>query len=304
MACDKKQGFDVTTIARDSYLIHFANDATSLVRADQDRRGFVQTLGKTFSDLPIGLAILNKARQLAMFNPALLDMTELPVTFLSTRPTIDMVLDRLHELRVMPESKDHSTWRDQFTAVEAGAKNGTYTENWALPDRQTLRVTGRPHLDGAFAVLFEDITTEVSLTRRFRSDIETGQAVLDTLPDAIAVFSGTGTMVVSNRAYSKLWSTQTELLLDHRDIKIEVSVWQENCIASPMWTEMRAFVQRLGGRKPWSENAMLVDGRHPRRHAQPIAGSMTMVRFMIAPPMRHVIQKLTQIDPAILARKV
>jgi hypothetical protein len=72
------------------------------VRADQDRRGFVQTLGKTFSDLPIGLAILNKARQLAMFNPALLDMTELPVTFLSTRPTIDMVLDRLHELRVMP----------------------------------------------------------------------------------------------------------------------------------------------------------------------------------------------------------
>jgi hypothetical protein len=37
-----------------------------------------------------------------MFNPALLDMTELPVTFLSTRPTIDMVLDRLHELRVMP----------------------------------------------------------------------------------------------------------------------------------------------------------------------------------------------------------
>lgn len=300
---DSKQWFDVTTIARDSYFIHFANEATSLVRADQDRRDFVQTLGKTFADLSIGLAIFDKERQLAMFNPALLDMTKLPLTFLSARPTIDTVLDRLRELRMMPEPKDYSSWRDQFTAVEAGAKNGTYTENWALPDGQTYRVTGRPHPDGAFAILFEDITAEVSLNRRFRSDIETGQAVLDTLPDAIAVFSGTGTMVVSNSSYSKLWSTQTELLLDHRDIKTEVSVWQENCIASPMWTEMRGFVQRLGGRKPWSENAMLVDGRHLRCHAQPIAGGMTMVRFVIAPPMRPVIQKLTQIDPAILARK-
>jgi PAS domain-containing protein len=302
-AGDGKQWFDVTTIARDNHLIHFANDATLLLRAEQDRRDFVQTMGKTFADLSIGLAVFDKERQLAMFNPALLDMTKLPVTFLSARPTIDTVLDRLRELRMMPEPKNYTSWRDQFTAVEAGAKNGTYTENWALPDGQTYRVTGRPHPDGAFAIFFEDITAEVSLTRRFRSDIETGQAVLDTLPDAIAVFSGTGTMVVSNRSYSALWSTQSELLLDHRDVKTEVSVWQDNCIASPMWTEMRDFIQRLGSRKPWSENAMLVDGRHLRCHALPIAGGMTMVRFVIAPPMRPVIQKLTQIDPAILANR-
>jgi PAS domain-containing protein len=250
VAGDRKQWFDVTTVARDSYLIHFANDATSLVRADQARRDFVQTFGKTFADLTIELAIFDKERQLAMFNPALLNMIKLPVTFLSACPTIDTVLDRLRELRMMPEPKDYSTWRDQFTAVEAGATNGTYTENWALPDGQTYRVAGRPHPDGAFAILFEDITAEVSLTRRFRSHIETGQAVLDTLTDAIAVFSGTGTMVVSNKSYSKLWSTQSELFLDHRDIKTEVSVWQENYIALPMWAEMRNFVQRLGGRKP------------------------------------------------------
>lgn len=301
---DIKQWFDVTTVTRDEHLLHFADDATALVLAEQGRRNFVQTLGKTFADLSIGLAIFDKGRQLATFNPALHDMTKLPVTFLSARPTIDTVLDRLRELRMMPEPKNYTSWREEFTAVEAGAKNGTYTANWALPDGQTYRVTGRPHPDGAFAILFEDITAEVSLTRRFRSDIETGQAVLDTLPDAIAVFSGTGTMVVSNNAYSKLWSTQSELLLDHRDVKTEVSVWQDSCIASPVWTEMQTFIQRLGQRKPWSENAMLVDGRHVRCHAMPIAGGMTMVRFVIAPPMRPVIQKLTQVDPALLARKI
>ena len=298
------QWFDVTTVARDDHFLHFAIDATALVRAEQDRQNFVQTLGKTFADLSIGLAIFDKERRLATFNPALLDLTKLPVTFLSARPTIDAVLDRLRELRMMPEPKNYTSWREEFTAVEAGAKNGTYTLNWALPDGQTYRVTGRPHPDGAFAILFEDITAEVSLTRRFRSDIETGQAVLDTLPDAIAVFSGTGTMVVSNNAYSKLWSAQSKLSLDHRDVKTEVSVWQDSSIASSVWTEMQTFIQQLGGRKPWSENAMLVDGRHLRCHAIPIAGGMTMVRFMIAPPMRPVIQKLMQVDPALLAGKI
>jgi PAS domain-containing protein len=305
VACanDETRWFDVTTVASQGGLLHFASEATALVRADEDRRSFVQTLGKTFADLSIGLAIFDKSRQLAMFNPALLDMTKLPVTFLSGRPSIDTFLDRLRELRIMPEPKDYTTWREQFTAMEVAAKNGTYSENWTLPDGQTFRVTGRPHPNGAFAILFEDITAEVSLTRRFRSDIETSQAVLDTLPDAIAVFSGSGTMVISNRAYAKLWATDAAILLDHRDVRTEITVWQDHCIASPMWTEMRDFIQRLGSRKPWSENAMLIDGRHLRCHAIPIAGGMTMVRFAIAPPMRPVIQKLTQIDPAILVRK-
>ena len=301
---DKDKWFDVTTIARDGNLLHFAHEATALVRADQERRDFVQTLGKTFADLSIGLAIFDKSRQLAMFNPALLDMTNLPVTFLSARPSIDTVLDRLRELRMMPEPKDYASWREQFTAFEAAAKDGTYTENWALPDGQTYRVTGRPHPNGAFAILFEDITAEMSLTRRFRSDVETSQAVLDTLPDAIAVFTGNGTLVISNAAYERLWMNESDHLLNIRDIKSEISIWQDHCIASPMWTEMRDFLLRLGGRKPWSETAMLDDGRHLRCHATPIAGGMTMVRFVIAPPMRPVIQKLTQVDPAIMATKV
>lgn len=299
-----EQWFDITSVVRSDGVLHFANDATALMRADQDRREFVQTLGKTFADLSIGLAIFSKTRQLAMFNPALLDMTNLPVDFLSSLPTIDTVLDRMREMRMMPEPKDYNSWREQFTAVEAAAKNGTYSENWALPDGQTYRVTGRPHPDGAFALLFEDITAEVSLTRRFRSDIETSQAVLDTLPDAIAVFSGAGTMVMSNSAYSRLWSTPEDLMLSHREVQSEFSVWQDSCIASPMWTQMRDFIQRIGTRKPWSDDAMLVDGRHLRCHALPIAGGMTMVRFVIAPPMRPVIQKLTQVDPAIRAGKI
>lgn len=294
---------DVTAVNRDGGSLHFASDATAIMRADRARRNFVQTLGKTFAQLSTGLAIFDRNRRLAMFNPAFLDMTNLPVEFLSTQPCIDTVLDRLRELRMMPEPRDYSSWRDQFAAVEDAAKNGTYSANWSLPDGQTLRVIGKPHPDGAFAFLFEDITAEVSLTRRFRTDIETGQSVLDALPDGIAVFSQAGTLMMSNHAYARLWQTKSELMLEHRELASEMAVWQSRSVPSAMWDEMTEVIQRLDARKVWSDDVMLDDGRHLRCHAHPISGGMTMVRFTIAPVMRPTMRQLATKSPVIQVGK-
>jgi len=164
-------------------------------------------------------------------------------------------------------------------------------------------VTGRPYPDGAFALLFEDISAEVSLTRRFRLDIETGQAVLDTLSDAIAVFSSAGTLVMSNRAYATLWSHRPEQVLEHRILPSEMKTWQDHCIPSPIWNDMRDFIQRLGARQPWKDSVLLDDGRHLSCHANSIAGGMTMVRFAVSQPKRPEIRKLMLPDPAIQAMK-
>ncbi len=295
--------FDITSVTQDDGFLHFATDANAVVRADQQRRSFVQTLGKTFADLSTGLAIFDKRRQLAMFNPALHELTRLPVEFLSSRPSIDAMLDRLRETRVLPEPKNYADWREQFTALEAKAKEGTYCEVWNLPDGQTYRITGRPHPDGAFALLFEDISAEVSLTRRFRSDIETGQAVLDTLADAIAVFSSAGSLVMSNKAYTDLWSTDEPSYHDQRALSTELQTWRNRCSPTRMWTEMRDFIHVLGARKSWSDDAILDDGRHIKCHASPIAGGMTMVRFTFAPPKPPVISKLTMPDIALQSMK-
>ena len=298
-----EQWFDVTSVKRGEGSMHFATDANAIVRADHERRQFVQTLSKTFADLSIGLAIFNKRRELSMFNPALLDMTHLPVEFLSRRPQLDAVLDRLREIRMLPEPRNYTTWRDHFTAVEAAAKDGRYTEIWNLPEGQTYRVTGRPHPDGAFAFLFEDISAEMSLTRRFRSDIETGQAVLDTLPDAIAVFSSAGTLVMSNTAYSVLWGDISDERIAPHELQAAARIWQSKSAATPVWAELQNFIHRLGPRKPWSDRIVMDDGRQLRCHANPIAGGMTMVKFSFAPPMKPVIRKLTMPDTALMAAK-
>lgn len=289
-AAQDKHWFDIFTVSKPDLALHFASNADAVMRADTARRDFVKTLGKTFAQLATGLAIFNKDRRLAMFNPALLDLTKLPVEFLSTRPTIDAVLDHLRELRMMPEPRDYASWRDQFAAVEDAAKAGTYSANWALPDGQMLRVIGKPHPDGAFAFLFEDITAEVSLNRRFRADIETGQAVLDALPDGIAVFSQAGTLMLSNTAYAQLWNTKPDILLDARDLHTEINTWQARCTPTAVWDAMSDMIARLGKRAPWSGDVMLDDGRLMRCHANPIPHGMTMIRFAVAPPQRPIMK--------------
>ena len=299
----RERWFDISTVKHGEGYLHFANDATDVVRADTARTEFVKTLGKTFAELSIGIAIFDRNRQLTMFNPALLDMTNLPVDFLSASPTIDTVLDRLREMRMMPEPKNYVSWREQFTAVETAAKDGTYSKNWSLPEGQTYRVTGRPYPDGAFALVFEDISAEVSLTRRFRLDIETGQAVLDTLTDAIAVFSSAGTLVMSNQAYSDLWSNNPDHVLEHRVLQSEMRIWKNQCIPSPIWSNLRDFIQQLGARQPWDDDVLLDDGRQLHCHAHPIAGGMTMLRFSVARPKRPELSKLMVADPAIQLMK-
>lgn len=185
--------------------VAIALPADAAVRAERSLREFVQTLTKTFADLPIGMAIFDRDRNLQLFNPALINLTGLSAGFLTARPTLYAVLDRLREGRMVPEPKDYRSWRNQMSTLESAAASGHHVEQWSLPGGQTYRVTGRPHPDGAVAFLFEDITSEISLTRKFRADLSLSKEVLNGLEDALAVFAGNGRIAMTNRAYDELW---------------------------------------------------------------------------------------------------
>ena len=277
--------FDITAVPQDGSVNYFAIDANATVRAERAQQQFQQTLGKTFAQLSTGLAIFNRKRQLAMFNPALLEMTGLPASFMSARPSLDLLLDRLRESRRLPEPKNYATWKDQFTALEAAAKNGSYCERWDMPDGQTFRVTGRPHPDGALAFLFEDISAEVSLTRRFRAEIETGQSVLNALPDAIAVFSPSDTLLMTNTAYDTIWQTGSDSQMAVHDLRSALRIWKSRSAPSGFWREIEDFGRLRRDRKTISDQLNLANGRWLTCEVQAIPGGMTMVRFSARPDM-------------------
>jgi len=275
--------FEATRERRGEQTLVFALPADRLARAEGQQREFLHTLIKTFAHLPIGLALFDRDRRLAVFNPALTDLSGLQPLFLSRKPTLFDFLDALREARRMPEPKDYREWRRRIVEMEEAAANGTHIETWSLPDGTTFRVTGRPHPDGAIAFLFEDITSEVSLTRRFRSELELGQAVVDSMPEAIAVFGPSRALVLANSAYESLWDAAGGDTLAPTTLSEAIAQWRDAASPSPVWDEIAAFAARSGPQEGWTREIRLADGRGLACRVAPLAGNATLVGFTVQP---------------------
>jgi len=274
-----KLWFDLTRVELDEGILHYAMDVNAIVDAETAQRKFVQTMTKTFAQLSIGLAIFDRNRQLALFNPALIDLTTLPPDFLSCRPSISSFFDRLRDQHMMPEPKNYRNWRCQMNDLLEAAEDGNFQETWSLPSGSVYSVSGRPHPDGAVAFLFEDITAEITLTRRFRAEMDLMQSILDKLADAIAVFADDGTLAFTNYAYRLIWCDRQEVGFEPATVLDVTRQWQEQCLASPIMGEIREFVQLRNDRAEWSANISRRDGTAMRCTVTPISNGATLVRF-------------------------
>jgi PAS domain-containing protein len=270
----------------------FAFPADAIVNAETALHEFVQTLTKTFANLPIGLAIFDRNRQLAMFNPALVDLTLLDVAFLSARPSLFDFLDRLREDQMIPEPKNYHSWREQVAALEKAAASGQFEEVWSLATGQTYKVTGQPHPGGALAFQIENISAETTLTRHFRSEIELGHEVFDTLDEAIVVFSPAGELILSNATYSDLWLLDLKSTLGVVSIIDSIRHWQKLAQPSPVWGEIRDFVINIEDRAEWCATVTLNNHGVVDCQVMPLSGGRTLVRF--STESRAVIPITTQ----------
>lgn len=278
-----KDWYDISAVSVGDITIYHAVDVNAVVKSEIAQRNFVQTLAKTFAQLSIGLAIFDRNGQLALFNPALIDLTELPADFLSGRPTLLSFFDRLRENRRMPEPKNYSSWRQQIAEVIAAATDGRYQETWTLESGQTYRVKGRPHPDGAIAFLIEDITAEISLTRNFRAELELGQSLMDSFDDALVVFSSTGVLTFCNLAYRELWGLDPDNSFADVTINDSVQAWEDLCAPGACWTALADFVLDFGEASAWEMPAATLSGDGLQCSISRISSGATIVRFQKVP---------------------
>ncbi len=298
IAANRVAWFDLVTEAEAAGdgLMCFALPVDAAVAAETSLREFMQTLAKTFAQLPIGLAIFDKDRKLQMFNPALMELTTLAADFLSKRPSMLAVLDAMRDRNLLPEPKDYHSWRRQITEMERAAATGLFQENWALPDGQTFRVTGRPHPNGGLALMIEDISTEMQRSRRYRADLEVSQSVIDQLDDAIAVFSQAGHLMWCNTAYIQLWGHDPAANLGEMTIRTIADHWKTRAAPTALWGEIDEYIHTVGQRAPWQKDLRLQDGRLFTCAVAPVAAGSTMIAFKTVLPSRA--PRKTDLAPA------
>lgn len=275
--------FDVNAVQDKGKTMFHAIDINAVIHAEIAQRNFVQTLAKTFAQLSIGLSIFDRNGQLALFNPALVDLTALPAEFLSARPDLLSFFDRLRDNRVMPEPKNYHSWRQEISDVIAAATDGRYQETWTLDTGRTYRVSGRPHPDGAIAFLIEDISAEISLTRNYRAELEMSQSLIDSLDDALVVFSSGGVLQFCNAAYRKMWKLDPDSSFAEVTILDSIRDWQRQSRPNPTWGDIRDFVFKVGERAPWDGIIERVQDTSEDERLMcsicPITSGATLIRF-------------------------
>ena len=280
--------YEATATPVDHGTMLHATSIDAVIQAEIAQRNFVQTLAKTFAQLSIGLAIFDRNRQLVLFNPALVDLTDLQVEFLSARPELLTFFDNLRDRRIMPEPKNYASWRKDISNMVAAAKDGDFQETWNLHGGKTYRVTGRPHPDGALAFLIEDISEEISKTRTIRAEVALGHRVLDCFDDAIVVFSQSGALSYCNAAYRKLWQHDPDTSFAETTTVDCIRTWESACNDNADFARVESFAKMLGDRAGWSCDVTLKSGAKHNMEVLPIASGETMVRFKAPIPADSV----------------
>lgn len=277
MADNRTEWFELSSHETAGALIHHATSVTHLLQAEDAQRTFVQTLAKTFAQLPIGLAIFDRNEQLSIFNPALVDLSGLGPQFLAGQPTLLSFFDALRENRRMPEPKNYNTWRNEIAVMIAAAADGQYHETWTLEDGRTYSVQGRPHPEGAIAFLIEDISAEVTLTRNFRIEVEQYEALLNTDKDALILFSSGGVVTFSNKAYHKMWGQNPEAAFADVTVQDAITVWEEK--ADGNWIKAADFIKKVGKRTELELTLTSRKGTSIHARLTPLGSDSTLIRF-------------------------
>lgn len=277
------ESYNVFNYKLDDLEYYFAFAKGDDAKLEKNRNHFIQTLGATFADLQIGIAVFDHENKLSLFNPALSQHLGLRPEWLLKNPNLPRFLDRLRDTQILPEPKDYISWRKVFLRIERSAMKDDYREIWNLPDGRALRVVGRPHLSGTVVFLFEDITNALAMERTFRSKISNLENIMHTATIGFTVFDRQGNTIFLNevmkQALGKLNAFKTT--------KGFSKAMQELFLPSPAWGDFRQFAEDTTERNLWQVEIQTISGDWVLINFVPIPNGNTLCEF-------HFPQKINQ----------
>ncbi len=157
------------------------------------------------------IAMFKDDHRLEFYNSAFAQLWHLEDQYLNTRPKLGDIMEKLREMRRLPEQADFrnfkQSWLDMFTSLIDPHEEMLY-----LPDGRALRLLVIPHSMGGLMMTFEDVTSRLELESSYNTLIAVQRETLDNLAEAVAVYGGDGRLKLWNPAFSRLWNLDPEVL--------------------------------------------------------------------------------------------
>ncbi len=187
----------------DAGVIGTASDVTDVAAAEARLQQHVDAHADTLDKLQTAVAIFGRDQKLTFYNRAFVKLWGFPEAWLDRHPSDGEILDRLREMRKLPEQRDYQAWKRQRLSLYQGG--GAHEDVWHSPGGQTMRVVAQPHPFGGLSFLYEDVTEKLALESSYNTLIKVQSATLDTLVEGVAVFGPDGRMKLHNAAFARIW---------------------------------------------------------------------------------------------------
>lgn len=255
-----------------------ATDVTRQTEAETRLRQHITAHADILDRMTTAVAVFGPDRRLVFHNPAFADLWCLPRPWIDSRPSHAEFLDRLRELRKLPEQTDFRAWKlDQAKVFD---KREAEEQRWYLPGGQSLRVTAQPQPAGGVAFLFEDVSEKLRLESSYNTLMKVQKASLDTLQEGVAVFGPDGRLKLRNLAFARIWRFETAELAGEPHLKQLTEACAGRFGGDRIWDVVTASVTSAAPARSREWNEMeRSDGAIIRLSIAPLPDGATFVSF-------------------------
>ncbi len=191
----------------------FAIDTTLRIEAEKELLRHTQAQRETLDMLSAPVAIFGPDQKLMFHNTAFARLFNLPGDWLAEKPGHGDLLERLRDMRQVPEKADFTAWKRKVLSAYTSLLSAQ-EDMWHLPNDMTLRVVTQPHPQGGLQLLIEDVTPRLVLERSYNTLIQVQQATLNNLHEGAAVIRADGAIRLTNASFAQLWSHEADWLAE------------------------------------------------------------------------------------------
>ena len=238
----------------DGTIVGSAVDVTENVQADAKLQQHLDAHSDTLDRLATAVAIFSRDQRLTFYNRAFAQLWGLAETWLDSHPSDGEILDRLREVRKLPEQRDYHAWKRERLGLYGAAQEYLPEELWHVPGGKTLRVVAQPHPFGGLTFLYEDVTARIALESSYNTLIKVQSATLDTLSEGVAVFGPDGKLKLHNASFARIWELTPKDLAGEPHVRAIAAACAEKFGDAEIWEGLiQAIVSGSGAKRDLGE---------------------------------------------------
>ncbi len=258
----------------------YALDKTHQAEAQKQLARYVQSQREILDNISSGVSLYGPDKRIKYFNHAYVRMFGMDAEWLQTCPTMSEILENLRARRQMIEVADFASYKrrqlQNFSSLMS-----PFEEPHHLPDGRDIRMVVSPHPMGGLFYVFDDITNQRDLERKFNTLIETHQTAINNLHEAVAVFGSDNRLKLTNPTFLKLWSLENQKNLEGQHLSDLLEYIRVQFQIENEWPDFKKKIQSfVADRQPKNKRFKRKDGKTIELTHIPLPDGGTLMSHM------------------------